>query len=503
MKICRVLLQHGALARLALTREFFARPSARLLRRLIHHGVRPQSLLRPILMEGNAESARVLLELGVEMGDPDKRGFTPLHWAAHNSVAMVRLVARQPNAFKSLSRGGGHALGFCALWGYTGRLKALLEAGFPVDTLQQNPAESALFAACREGNPGCVRVLLKFGANPNLRCGAITPLMAASHSGSLACVEMLLEAGADPEATDDRGRKARAYAVTPPFLGQHRWGQNSAGEPRVELSYGRGRWTCGHKAIAAKLPGDEPIGESRILSSDGRRLRSMDFAPFHSRYYKADNSDCRILQRAAAAGCAEAQCLWGFYTGKLGWLQASAAQKWAQGELGQSGIRFDPDGRMPPCEGPQEERPATGMAAELGHLGAMRDLAAHLIHYEYERTGSFAEGFARALPWYCRAAERGHPESLVAAGSMLIEGDGAEPDPRRGLRFLEAAARSADSRWAPAAARGLACYYKGCDSLPADPEKAAYWEHQASIWQWEDDLSRDQFAKYRSRLRSP
>lgn len=503
LEICRVLLEHGATARLGLTRDFFTQQSPELLRLLLTHGVRPQRLLRPILLKGSLASARVLLEFGVDLDRPDKFGFTALHCAAHNSAAMVRLVAANALHFDRLSSGGAHPLGFSALWGYTGRLKALLQAGFPVDLVQSDPPDTALFVACREGNLACVRVLLQFGADPNLRCLGVTPLMAASHSGSLACVELLLQAGADPTARDDSGRSAREYAVAPMIQGRHRLSNNSAAEPRVQLSYGRDRWTCCHDAIAQILPGDPPAGHSRLLSTDGTRLHSTDFTAFHSRSNRFGEDDWQIVYRAAQAGCAEAQCLWGFDSASRGWLRASAAQQWAQGTLSPSRVRFDEAGRMFIRYGRQRVDRDTVLAAELGHLEAMRDLAAALIHDEYDRTGSFAEGYTRALPWYCRAAERGHRESQVAGGSMLIQGDGAEPDPVRGLRFLEAAAQSDDIDNATSAARQLARYYAGGDSLPADPGKSEFWQHRAAVLKLEDDLRVNQLFQYSSRLRSP
>lgn len=493
LEICRLLLAHGAMARLALPQR-----SSDLLRLLVQHGVSPQPLLRRVLLEGHVDSARVLLDSGVDLDGYDERGMTALHCAAHNSTAMVRLILAHTKNLEKLSRGGAHPLGFCALWGYAGRLKTLLKAGFPVDLLQNDPADSALFAACREGHLGCIRVLLEFEADPNLRCGDVTPLMVASHHGSLAVVRMLLEAGADPNSRDALGRTARNYAVAPSISGRHRCSTNSAGEPRVELSYGRGRWTCCHADIANLLPGEKPLGLTRVLQSGGHRLHSMEFSPFPDRTKEVNETDWRIIRRAARAGCAEAQCRVGTERSSLGWLRASAAQKLPEDALER--LRASFGRRLDPY---QHHRYVLRLAAELGSLEAMRDLAASSVHEEYDRTRQFADGYAKALPWYIRAARGGHRESQVAGGSMLIQGDGAPPDPVQGLRLLESAAAGDDVDNATAAAKQLARYYTGRYSVPADPLKAEYWQARAEVLQLEDDLRWEQHWGYLSRLRSP
>lgn len=71
-----------------------------------------------------------------------------------------------------------------------------------------------IHVAAEAGQVGCVNLLLKLGASPNIGEGLHqqTPLHFAVGSGSIECVERLLEAGADVNAADSRGETPIFYA---------------------------------------------------------------------------------------------------------------------------------------------------------------------------------------------------------------------------------------------------------------------------------------------------
>ncbi len=82
--------------------------------------------------------------------------------------------------------------------------------------------QSALAAACGNGNVSMVQFLLKNGANPNLRSGHFrtTPLIEAISLGdpNLPIVRMLLYAGADPNLADAQSNRPLDCANTVALL---------------------------------------------------------------------------------------------------------------------------------------------------------------------------------------------------------------------------------------------------------------------------------------------
>ena len=62
-----------------------------------------------------------------------------------------------------------------------------------------------LVAAARDGNAAAVREIVKSGADPNAKYGALnwTPLMHAIHKNQIGSVKALLDSGADVNRTGD------------------------------------------------------------------------------------------------------------------------------------------------------------------------------------------------------------------------------------------------------------------------------------------------------------
>lgn len=265
LEACRVLLEHGADATRVKHADYH---NLIVLRLLLEHGCNPQTFLAYAVRSGPVRTVRVLLEAGADLNQPDddEDWTMPLHWSAHNSSAMIRFVIRNGADVTRLSKAGGHALGFCALWGITDKMKTLLACGFPPNLLQADPPDSALHVACRWGYYRCVRLLLRYGADANLGRNQSTPLMVASAHGSLAIVNLLLEHGADPDLKDENGLTALDYARRSlakfAIRGEdYRLTTNSAGEPAFySKSSGMSdsaEWTDCHAAIIERLGGLE------------------------------------------------------------------------------------------------------------------------------------------------------------------------------------------------------------------------------------------------------
>ena len=104
--------------------------------------------------------------------------------------------------------------------GDVGRLKMLLDAGHDVNALCDDKSvdarcRSVLSAAVDGNEPLAVRLLLRRGANPNLRDGDGDryPLHWASAYGDHdECAELLVQAGAALEAYDARGHTPLEFA---------------------------------------------------------------------------------------------------------------------------------------------------------------------------------------------------------------------------------------------------------------------------------------------------
>jgi len=82
----------------------------------------------------------------------------------------------------------------------------LLKRGVDVN-IRNSEGETALFKAVSAGDSGTVKLLLDYGADPNVpETGfGVTPLMIAARDGRVRIVKLLLDHGADPTIKDTRG----------------------------------------------------------------------------------------------------------------------------------------------------------------------------------------------------------------------------------------------------------------------------------------------------------
>lgn len=82
----------------------------------------------------------------------------------------------------------------------------LLNQGADVNSRNRD-GETALYRAVRVGDVDAVDMLLKHGADPNIRVSrfGVTPLMIAARDGRVGIVKLLLDHGADPTIKDTRG----------------------------------------------------------------------------------------------------------------------------------------------------------------------------------------------------------------------------------------------------------------------------------------------------------
>jgi ankyrin repeat protein len=108
----------------------------------------------------------------------------------------------------------GSELGCACAWPSVQRkVHQLIRRGAPIDFVDPFNGMTPLGIAvvCSSAS---ARVLLDYGANPNLRCAdGKTPLLLAVDKGNVEMVKLLLSRGADPSLAGADGRKPLHLAV--------------------------------------------------------------------------------------------------------------------------------------------------------------------------------------------------------------------------------------------------------------------------------------------------
>ncbi|KAJ4789814.1 tetratricopeptide repeat (TPR)-containing protein [Rhynchospora pubera] len=116
-------------------------------------------------MCGHVATARYLISQGANTVAPNGEGSTPLHYAAR--------------------------------YGQDELVKYLLSLGVPVDVTCNSAVGAPLITAALFGQASIVEVLLQHHADPNGASTDYTPLLTSIHAGSLECTKLLIKAGAD------------------------------------------------------------------------------------------------------------------------------------------------------------------------------------------------------------------------------------------------------------------------------------------------------------------
>ncbi|KAJ4789772.1 ankyrin repeat family protein [Rhynchospora pubera] len=154
-------------------------------------------------MGGQVATARYLISHGANHVVSDRNGMTPLHCAAkygHGKLVKYLISLGVPVDI-TVNYATGAPLIVAAQFGQASAMEVLLE-----HHADANGATSAdftpLFLSIFGGSLECTKLLIKAGADVNLKCPL---LMAASHKGSIEIVKCLLEAGADPNVRNEYG----------------------------------------------------------------------------------------------------------------------------------------------------------------------------------------------------------------------------------------------------------------------------------------------------------
>lgn len=121
---------------------------------------------------------------------------------------ILRLLARDPQLVNAYSDDGFQALGLASYFGHLDAVEYLIKAGAPINSPAHNELKAApIQSAAAAGYTKIVDLLLKYGADPNMReQGGYTPLHAAAQNGDVEMIKTLIYGGADLDTKSNDGK---------------------------------------------------------------------------------------------------------------------------------------------------------------------------------------------------------------------------------------------------------------------------------------------------------
>jgi ankyrin repeat protein len=152
---------------------------------------------------GNVTRVKELLEMGADVNDPGKSGWTALMYACYRGhEEVVRLLLDKGAAATSDET----MLIVAAGSGNPEIVRMLLAAGAPVDTRNEHNGDTPLIWAASLGHTQVVQVLVENGANISARNkAAMTALGVAAINEHKDTLEFLISKGADANVKDTTG----------------------------------------------------------------------------------------------------------------------------------------------------------------------------------------------------------------------------------------------------------------------------------------------------------
>ncbi|GEM_PF-1153930 len=192
------------------------------------HKNNPLTPLMYAAVYNRSDVAACLIESGVDVNETTgeytfRSGWTALHYAAAYNAPETAIVLMKAGAKPTgMAPGQGWTpLHVAASYGHARPLKAMLDAGAPPDA-RDGRGTTALMAASRSMNISdeTALVLLKYGADPNVRGGRIDPirtnwtaLMWAAFYNKTDLVRALIARGASPDIKSGEGMTALMVAA--------------------------------------------------------------------------------------------------------------------------------------------------------------------------------------------------------------------------------------------------------------------------------------------------
>ncbi|KAK9830686.1 hypothetical protein WJX74_002706 [Apatococcus lobatus] len=159
------------------------------------------SLLMLACTRGYTEDVKKLLEMGAEVTARDKKGYTPLHFAAgQGRLDIVKFLWSKAAETEAEDPAGRMPLHMAAIGGHPETIAFLLDKGVWADAYDSLD-DTALHIAARRGDIECVKVLLQHKAQAISRNKrSLSPLgeaIVSGHPEVAAC--LVLEGGCNPK----------------------------------------------------------------------------------------------------------------------------------------------------------------------------------------------------------------------------------------------------------------------------------------------------------------
>jgi len=227
LEVAEALLNAGAEVSAAAVRDetplhvAALRSRPELVRLLVAHGAdieRSNDYGRPALLlvareTGDVETARVLIELGADVGARDRSDWDALSFCAWRGFKELSELVLESGVELDLVRDGAVQLQFSAQRGMDRLFFMLLqENDLQGGVLEIGP--DLLAEAARGGSPAIVGELISRGLDPNVAdVYGLTSLHHAASRGRLACSRVLAAAGADLDSRNRLGETAWDIAV--------------------------------------------------------------------------------------------------------------------------------------------------------------------------------------------------------------------------------------------------------------------------------------------------
>lgn len=269
--------------------------------------------LTQAVIGGGPETARWLLDQGVDPSTPDEKGRAPLSWAASfadereglRTIATLLDAGALVNARDSQGKTALHA----AAQGCQPEACALLIAHGAAPNILDLEGRSALWHAASQGARQTVAALLAGGSDVDLADKDWrAPLHVAVENGNLGVIRQLVEAGANPGALDKAGWTPIHYAADS--------GAATASEALFALCMSAPSGSLGHgpSALILALQSTgasslrrvmrEPMGlaAARELVALGENPRAVNEAGETALHLAAANGDARAIEGLAALG---------------------------------------------------------------------------------------------------------------------------------------------------------------------------------------------------------